>query len=160
MRMPAVSVELASFTNADPFHTPTMLHAVILGEVMSMVIGSRNVPGYLTPLMLTPTPTPATTVKPGVVRDVTEVRRRKADLHIRGEGPRGNVHGDAGTGDANRPDGPPGRGDGLAGDYLAEPAGRQWIRHWRRYGLAARRGRGCDAGRSQCDRRAEHDHYE
>jgi hypothetical protein len=60
--MPALSMELVSGTNADPVHAPTSLDAVIFGEVTSTVIGLRNVPGYGAPLMLTPIPTPATTM--------------------------------------------------------------------------------------------------
>lgn len=64
--MPAVTAELGSVTNADPFQVPTMLDASIFGELTSTVIALRNVPGYGTPFMETPTPTPATTMKPRV----------------------------------------------------------------------------------------------
>ncbi len=43
--LPAVTMELASVTNADPFHIPTSLDALIFGEPMSTVIGLRNIPG-------------------------------------------------------------------------------------------------------------------
>jgi hypothetical protein len=157
--MPAVTAELGSVTNADPFQVPTMLDASMFGEVMSMVIALRNVPGYGT-VNGDPDPHARYDFPAPRGRDRAEVRHRDDDLHVRGKGPRGNVDGDFGAVHGNRPDGPPGRRDGLRGDYRAEPARRQWSRHWRRYGLTARRGRGCDAGRSPRDCRAEHHHCE